>query len=142
MKNILKTTLKVLLPILVITVAFGAGYKTNAYYANKQKQQSISFASNFVNDILAGKSADAYTKLSPQLAAKQNKADFVSSLSETKSAKPLLDTAIVMESNNVTVYTQRATGLDADKNGNKEATFTVYVGKEKGSLKVRSLNVQ
>jgi hypothetical protein len=132
----------ILISILIIAAAFTAGYKANTYYANKQKQSATNFAQDFVSKIVAGKSADVYPELSQRLASKETQTDFTKSLADTKSAKPSYDPASVLEQNNVLIYSQRVTGLDADKNGSTTATFAVIVAKENGALKVRKLSVQ
>ena len=133
---------QVLIYVLIAALFTSTGYYINELYHKQQKDAATQVAKNFVSDLTAGKTSDAYILTSNALKAVQSQKDFNSGFSGLKATTPSFQTAAVLTGNKAVIYQQKVTNMPVTTGGSTNAQFSVTLVSEGGNWKVDNVIVQ
>ena len=130
------------LSIIVLTASFLAGWSLNSYNRNVATQKATEVAGIYIDDIISGKTSDAYKLASAQLKKDVNLEQFNKLAATEVNKDPNYISAYTATANNNFIVYSMVDGFPADANGITSRLFTVLVVKEGGQLKIDSAIVQ
>lgn len=137
-------TKKILMGLGVLLVAvglFAAGYYTRGVYEQQQDKAAAKVGAAFVQDLVNGKTSEAYSLTSKSLQSKQNKEDFTNTVKGLKADKPTYDGIQSSAKDGHYYYSQRVLGLPAAANGNTTASFFIVLDKQGMNWRVSQVTV-
>lgn len=127
--------------VLAVPLLFFGGYYARGYYDKKQLDSASTVAKQFVNDVVAGKTAQAYVLTTKDLQSKQTQKQFVTAMSGLQSSSVKLDKPQILKNGSQVLYIQQANGLPKTKDGSEAGSFYITVSKEGQSWKVTTASV-
>lgn len=127
--------------VLVAIGLFSAGYYTRGVYEQQQDKAAAKVGATFVQDLVSGKTSEAYSLTSKSLQSKQSKEDFTNTVKGLKADKPVYDDVQSTTKDGHFYYSQRVLGLPAASNGNTTASFFIVIDKQGMDWRVSQVTV-
>lgn len=121
---------------------FILGYYARGFYDKRQQTVANKVAISFVNDVLAGKTDDAYSLTASSLQAKKKVEDFKKDVGDLKADKPVFLPAIFYVKDGTGYYIQTVGNMPKSNSGSTSAAFALTLTKSGTSWKVATVSVQ
>lgn len=128
-----------ILGVVVMSVGLVAlGWFGHTYYVKNELKTASKQAEAFVQDVVTGDAAKAYTLTSDSMKDIQTEKQFIDAMKNLKTDKPDYGKATIVKAQDGTmVYVQTVAGLPKAANGSTSGQFTVMLV-NKGGWKVNS----
>lgn len=137
----LKKLLKPLALILLVIVIFSAGYYVRGMYEKRQVTAATQVAHNFIVDMNAGKTDEAYA-LTGKTIHKNPKSLLMAYLGDLKTTSPKYTDADVYRKGSDVMYVQMVDGLPKTASGQTTGTFSILLHQEGGKWKIATVAVR
>lgn len=135
---------KSLLIVGVLVLAVGlyvAGFYSRGKYDQQQAKAAEKVGAAFVQDLMSGKTSEAYGLTSKSLQSKQNKDSFTKTTASLKTDKPTYEGAQSTSKDGHYYYSQKVLGLPASESGNTTASFFLVLDQQGSGWKVSQVTV-